>query len=92
MVRGGARRRAKATTITTHDPPTTADAANATTDATTNAITPTTTLVSLLIHAGDLSYADCEQPRWDSYAQMIEPLASTVVGRGVAGGGGVASD
>lgn len=30
----------------------------------------------MIIHAGDLSYADCEQPRWDSYMAMIEVLSS----------------
>jgi hypothetical protein len=32
--------------------------------------------VDMILHAGDLSYADCEQTLWDSYGQMIEPLAS----------------
>lgn len=32
-------------------------------------------LLSLILHAGDLSYADCQQPLWDSYGQLIEDLA-----------------
>jgi hypothetical protein len=33
--------------------------------------------ISMILHAGDLSYADCEQDLWDSYGKMIDPLAST---------------
>jgi hypothetical protein len=32
--------------------------------------------VNMILHAGDLSYADCDQELWDSYGDMIEPLAS----------------
>jgi hypothetical protein len=32
--------------------------------------------ISMILHAGDLSYADCDQTLWDSYGEMIEPLAS----------------
>ena len=32
--------------------------------------------IDMILHAGDLSYADCNQPLWDSYGEMIEPLAS----------------
>jgi hypothetical protein len=32
--------------------------------------------VNMILHAGDLSYADCEQSLWDSYGLMTEPLAS----------------
>ena len=32
---------------------------------------------SLVLHAGDMSYADTNQSRWDSYGEMIEPLART---------------
>lgn len=32
--------------------------------------------VDMILHAGDLSYADCDQELWDSYGDMIEPLAS----------------
>ena len=32
----------------------------------------------MILHAGDLSYADCEQTLWDSYGEMIEPLSSFV--------------
>lgn len=31
--------------------------------------------LQLILHAGDLSYADCDQQRWDSYGMMIEVLA-----------------
>jgi len=34
--------------------------------------------ISMILHAGDLSYADCNQPLWDSYGKMIEPLASRI--------------
>jgi hypothetical protein len=34
--------------------------------------------ISMVLHAGDLSYADCDQPLWDSYGEMIEPLAAYV--------------
>lgn len=34
--------------------------------------------VSMILHTGDLSYADCNQNLWDSYGEMIEPLASYV--------------
>ena len=30
------------------------------------------------VAAGDLSYADCDQPRWDSFGDLLEPLASAV--------------
>ena len=32
--------------------------------------------VKFILHAGDLAYADCNQSLWDSYGQMIEPLAN----------------
>jgi len=41
--------------------------------------------VSMVLHAGDLSYADCLQPRWDTYAQLVDPLASLVAWMTVAG-------
>ncbi|GMI24220.1 hypothetical protein TeGR_g12646 [Tetraparma gracilis] len=31
--------------------------------------------VAAILHAGDMSYSDCEQPRWDSWFSMIEFLA-----------------
>jgi len=34
--------------------------------------------IQMILHAGDLSYADCNQPLWDSYGEMIEPLAKRV--------------
>lgn len=32
-------------------------------------------LLNLILHAGDLSYADCNQQLWDSYGVLIEDLA-----------------
>lgn len=32
----------------------------------------------IVLHAGDMSYADCDQRRWDSWFRMIEPLSSSV--------------
>lgn len=34
--------------------------------------------INLILHAGDLSYADCNQDLWDSYGQMIEPVSSRI--------------
>ncbi len=34
--------------------------------------------IQAVLHAGDLSYANCEQPIWDYYGRMIEPLARRV--------------
>lgn len=31
--------------------------------------------LQMILHAGDLSYADCNQPLWDSYGILIEDLA-----------------
>ncbi len=31
--------------------------------------------LQMILHAGDLSYADCNQPVWDAYGIMIEDLA-----------------
>lgn len=31
----------------------------------------------MLLLAGDLSYADLDQPLWDSFARLVEPLASS---------------
>lgn len=31
--------------------------------------------IQMILHAGDLSYADCNQPLWDTYATMIQPLS-----------------
>jgi phosphodiesterase/alkaline phosphatase D-like protein len=31
--------------------------------------------LKLILHAGDLSYADCEQPVWDDYGVMIQDLS-----------------
>lgn len=30
---------------------------------------------SVMLHAGDMSYADCDGSRWDSYFDMIQPLS-----------------
>ena len=32
--------------------------------------------LKMILHAGDLSYANCKQPLWDEYGVMVEPLAS----------------
>ena len=32
--------------------------------------------IGLIMHVGDLGYADCNQSKWDSYAIMVEGLAS----------------
>lgn len=32
-------------------------------------------LLRMILHAGDLSYADCNQQLWDSYGVLIEDLA-----------------
>lgn len=32
--------------------------------------------IQLIMHVGDLGYADCMQEKWDSYALMVEGLAS----------------
>jgi hypothetical protein len=29
-----------------------------------------------VLHVGDMAYADCDEPRWDSYFDSIQPLAS----------------
>jgi hypothetical protein len=34
--------------------------------------------INMILHTGDLSYADCDQPLWDSYGEMIEPLSSVL--------------
>ncbi len=34
--------------------------------------------VSMILHTGDLSYADCNQTLWDTYGNMIQPLASYI--------------
>lgn len=31
--------------------------------------------LGMILHAGDLSYADCKQQLWDSYGELIEDLA-----------------
>lgn len=31
--------------------------------------------IAMILHAGDLSYADCNQPLWDSYGNLVEVLA-----------------
>jgi len=39
----------------------------------------------MILHAGDLSYADGFQPRWDSYGRMVERLSSSTPWMTVAG-------
>ena len=34
--------------------------------------------IKMILHAGDLSYADCDQKLWDSYGELIEPLANHI--------------
>lgn len=34
--------------------------------------------LAAIMHAGDLSYADCDERRWDQWFSLIEPLARTV--------------
>ena len=34
--------------------------------------------VDSVVIAGDLSYADGDQPRWDSFQRLVQPLTSTV--------------
>lgn len=34
--------------------------------------------IQLILHPGDLSYADCNQKLWDSYGELIQPLASRI--------------
>lgn len=34
--------------------------------------------IEMILHPGDLSYADCKQDLWDSYGELIEPLAARV--------------
>jgi predicted phosphodiesterase len=33
--------------------------------------------LQMILHVGDLSYANCDQSKWDLYGRMIEPLAAT---------------
>lgn len=41
--------------------------------------------VAMVLHAGDLSYADCFQPRWDTYGLLCDPLASKLAWMTCAG-------
>lgn len=34
--------------------------------------------IKMILHAGDLSYADCKPELWDSYGKLIEPLSKMV--------------
>lgn len=34
--------------------------------------------IQMILHAGDLSYADCNQKLWDSYGLLIEPVSSKI--------------
>ena len=33
---------------------------------------------NMVVHPGDLSYANCLQPIWDAYGKLVEPLSATV--------------
>jgi hypothetical protein len=33
--------------------------------------------IDMILHAGDLSYADCDQPRWDTWANMVQYVSAT---------------
>jgi len=41
--------------------------------------------ISMILHVGDLSYANCNHASWDSYGVMVEPLAKQVPWMAVAG-------
>ena len=34
--------------------------------------------ISMVLNTGDLSYADCQQNLWDTYGEIIEPLAKSI--------------
>mgnify|MGYP001332669536 CR=1 FL=1 len=34
--------------------------------------------IQMILHAGDLAYADCNQKLWDSYGELIEPVAKSI--------------
>ena len=34
--------------------------------------------LDMILHAGDLAYADCEQELWDTYGRLIEPVAKSI--------------
>jgi len=44
-----------------------------------------------ILHCGDLSYADGDGPRWDSYGRLLEPLASRVPVASIGGNHEVAT-
>lgn len=33
--------------------------------------------IDSVMHVGDLSYADSDEPRWDSWVNLVQPLAAT---------------
>lgn len=35
-------------------------------------------IIQMILHTGDLSYADCNQTAWDTYGQMIEPVSKRI--------------
>ncbi|CAM9294202.1 unnamed protein product [Phaeothamnion confervicola] len=41
--------------------------------------------LAFVLHAGDLSYADCDPRRWDSYSRLVEPVASRLPWMAAAG-------
>eukprot|EP00933_Yihiella_yeosuensis_P050055 TRINITY_DN4781_c1_g1_i1.p1 TRINITY_DN4781_c1_g1~~TRINITY_DN4781_c1_g1_i1.p1 ORF type:complete len:547 (+),score=84.31 TRINITY_DN4781_c1_g1_i1:94-1734(+) len=48
--------------------------------------------VKMILHAGDMSYSDTNAKRWDSYGNMIEPLASRMQWMVVPGNHEIESD
>ncbi len=34
--------------------------------------------LDMILHAGDLAYADCVQELWDTYGQLIEPVSKSI--------------
>lgn len=34
--------------------------------------------IKMILHAGDLSYADCNAPLWDSYGDIVEPVSKKI--------------
>lgn len=41
--------------------------------------------IKFIMHAGDMAYADCDQKRWETYFDHIEPLAASTPWMVVAG-------
>ena len=34
--------------------------------------------IGSIMHVGDLSYADSDEPRWDSWQNLVQPVAATI--------------